>query len=247
MKKMLTMAVMIITVFNANAQTTKKDSKPLWAGNGKKAFGIWSFDAGYLGSSNAKNAKESKPLWAANGYSAAVGYRYGDRWGITGRLGYAGGKTSSKNAQTFANTLVTPPYTAKVTGLKSSWSQVNFAVGPSVLLGEKYKGEISVAGGISTGAARNIKVDRYDANTFVNTVYNVTEKKVKPFWEVGASYQIADISKRSALGLKASYGANGGVIGLVLQIASSDCHQAPCFRCPGAGCLTPPTPDPPKK
>jgi hypothetical protein len=197
-----------------NAQSAKKDDIRVRGG-----FGIWGFDAGFLGSANAKNSKDSKPLWAGNGYSAGLAYRYGDRWGITGRAGYAGGKTNTINAQTYANTLVSSPYTAKIAGLKSNWSQLNIASGPSVLLGKKYQAEVNATGGISISSARTIRIDRYDAQTFVNTVFEATEKKIKPYWEVAAAYQLP--FGKGRMGLKAAYGNNGVSVGLRAQFGGA--------------------------
>lgn len=233
MKKIILFFIVVTATMQIHAQTAAKGSGTVVRGG----FGIWSFDIGYLASGNAKNYKESKPLFASNGYAAALNYRWGDRYGIAGKASYTGGKTSEKNAQTYASSLVTTPFTAKIAGLKTNWSQFNIAAGPSVMLGKNFKGEISAVGGVGFGSGNTVTIDKYDAQTKVGTIFTATEKKVKPFWEVGVGYQVADISKRSALGIKASYGANGGIIGLVLQIADSDCHNVICYRCPGAGCI----------
>ncbi len=223
MKKILTIAIIVFAALQLNAQKN----------NTSKNFGIWSIDAGYLGSANAKNTKESKPLFAGNGLSTGLAYRYGNRWGITGRADYATGKTNNKNAQAFANTLVTAPFTAKVSGLKTNWSQVNIAIGPSVFLVEKYKAEVNVIVGISTGSARNIRIDRYDAQTFVNTVFEATEKRVKPFWEVGGSYRLATIGK-TAFRIKGSVGSLGMSVGLNIDMMA--CRQNPKCMCMLGAC-----------
>jgi hypothetical protein len=189
-------------------------------------FSIISIDAGYLFSSNSKNNSDTKTLFAGNGLSAGLNYRYGGKIGITGRIGYAGGSRNESNLQEFASTFVVSPWVYKTTGFTKSWSQFNFAAGPSVFFGKSYKGEISVLGGVSMGSESNIKIDLYDAAVFYKNVYNVKEKKMKPFWEVGGSYRIFT-GKQMTLGLKGSYGVNGGTIGINI---TSFCVQCCCQK-----------------
>jgi hypothetical protein len=176
-------------------------------------FGIFDIDAGFLGSANVKNMEDSKPLFAGNGLSVGLSYRYGSRLGITGRVGYIGGSRNESNLKEFASTLTKAPWVYKTTGFTKTWSQVNFAAGPSIFLGKKYKGEISVIGGVSMGSESHIKIDLYDVNTFYKNVYDVSEKKVKPYWELGGSYRVVT-GKKMTLGLRASYGVNGGTFGV---------------------------------
>ena len=232
------------TAADINCPTGKYDAKGncIFAStntteNKAKMFSVFSVDAGYLGSANANNNKESKPLFAGSGLSAGLNYRYGAKWGITGRIGYAGGSRSQSNLNDFASTLTKAPWVYKITGFTKTWSQVNFAAGPSIFLGKNYKGEISIVGGVSMGSESKIKIDLYDANTFYKNVYDVTEKKMKVFWEVGGSYSFAKISKRSVFGIKGSYGSAGGSFGFIFSITEQVCVGAPCFRCQGAGCL----------
>ncbi len=230
MKKILTIITITILAFQVNAQTANKSNRK---GN---SFGYWSADVGYLLSGNATNNKENKSLFTGNGYSVGLGYRYGDRWGIGAKAAYTGGSTNENNVNDFARTLVQEPFVYKISGSINNWSQFNFAAGPSVFLDKNYKFEVSAVGGISTGSARNIKIDRYDTDVYLNTVYEANEKSVKPFWEVGASYSFAKIAKRTVMGIKGSYGSNGGTIGVIFSINEQDCWNSPCFRCQGRGC-----------
>lgn len=204
-------------------------ASPNTTDNKSKMFSVFSVDAGYLGSANANNNKDSKPLFAGSGVSAGLNYRYGAKWGIAGRIGYAGGSLSESNLNEFASTLTKAPWVYKITGFTKSWSQVNFAVGPSIFFGKNYKGEISVIGGVSMGSESKLKIDLYDANTFYKNVYDVTEKKVKAYWEVGGSYRVAKIANNILILLKASYGANGGFVGIKIERRGSSC-------CGGGGC-----------
>ncbi len=201
-------------------------ASPNTANNKAKMFGVYSVDAGYLGSANANNKKDSKPLFAGSGLSAGLNYRYGAKWGIAGRIGYAGGSRNESNLKEFASTFNTGPWVYKTTGFTKSWSQFNFAVGPSIFFGKQYKGELSAIVGVSTGSQSNIKIDLYDAAVFYKNVYNVTEKKVKAFWEVGGSYRVVT-GKRMTFGLRASYGTNGGTIGINI---TSFCVQCCCQK-----------------
>jgi hypothetical protein len=194
-------------------------------------FGIFSIDAGYLGSSNAKNINDKKPLFAGNGLSVGLNYRYGSKLGVTGRVGYTGGSRNESNLKEFASKFNTGPWVYKTTGFTKSWSQFNFAAGPSIFLGKKYKGEISIIGGVSMGSESNIKIDLYDANTYYKTVYDVTEKKVKTYWEVKGSYQLLNV-KKIGIGLKGSYGSNGVSVGIVAWDWMA-CCAVKCKACPG--------------
>jgi hypothetical protein len=182
-----------------------------------KSFGILSFDAGYLASTNAKNAKESKPLWAGSGVALRVNYRYGGTVGVVGSVGYAGGSRNEENLNEFASTFNTGPWVYKTSGFTKTWSQVNFAAGPSILLGKKYQGELNAVVGVSMGSESNIKIDLYDAAVFYKNVYNAKEKSTKLFWEVGGSYRIVALSNKLGLSLKGSYGANGGTVGVSIS------------------------------
>lgn len=211
MKKILSIVVMAFAALQPQAQSTAKGGTVIRGG-----YGIWSADIGYLVSANAKNSKESKPLWAGNGYAASLNYRWGDRFGIAGKAGYSGGKTNEKNAQAFASSLVTSPFTAKVSGLKTNWSQVNVAAGPSLLFGKNHEGEINAVGGIGFGSGNKVSIDKYDAQTKVGTIFTATEKKIKPYWEVETKYQVAKIGK-GGICVRASYGTYGAAAGLAYR------------------------------
>jgi hypothetical protein len=202
-----------------------------WCQKDWRLKGNFSLDLGYLISSNNKNENENKPLFAGSGFSAGLNYRYGSRLGITGRVGYTGGSRNENNLKEFASTLTKAPWVYKTTGFTKTWSQVNFAAGPSIFLGKKYKGEISVIGGISMGSESKIKIDLYDAAVFYKNVYDVTEKKTKLFWEVGGNYRIANI-KKIGLGIKGTYGSNGVTVGIVAWDWMA-CCAVKCKACPG--------------
>ncbi|POS00750.1 outer membrane protein with beta-barrel domain [Flavobacterium croceum DSM 17960] len=221
MKKSISILVICILSINLNAQTKKEKEKP---------FGSWSAEIGYLISTNSTNTKDTKPLFAGNGLNAGVNYRWGNTLGIKSTLGFNGGKTNEKEIVSFAKTFEGNGFTA-ISSYSKSWSQFNFAAGPSIFLGKNYKGEISVLGGVRMGSERNIKIDLYDAAVFYKNVYNVTEKKVKPFWEVGASYQVANI-KNIGFGIKGSYGSNGVSFGIVAWDWMA-CCAVKCKACPG--------------
>jgi hypothetical protein len=53
-------------------------------------------------------------------------------------------------------------------------------------------------------------------------------------------------TKKLFINLKAGY-SNFGGFGIGVGITEQDCHQVPCFRCYGSGCITPTTTDTPKK
>jgi hypothetical protein len=53
-------------------------------------------------------------------------------------------------------------------------------------------------------------------------------------------------TKKFFVNLKAGY-SNFGGFGFGLNITEQDCHNVPCFRCYGSGCITPTTTETPKK
>jgi hypothetical protein len=53
-------------------------------------------------------------------------------------------------------------------------------------------------------------------------------------------------TKKLFINLKAGY-SNFGGFGFGLNITEQDCHNVPCFRCYGSGCITPTTTETPKK
>ena len=257
MKKILSIIVMVVMITQANAQsasamhcpqgmhyegtTCVPDVLPASANKTERwgdRWGIVSVEVGYLLSANKTNTKTNKPLFAGNGVNAGIAYRWGDRWGIAGKTAYTGGKTDEASMQAFAKTLVSSQNTYKINGGKRNWSQINVAVGPSVMLGKKhYRGEINAIGGVGFGKKNTLTIDKYDAQTKVGTVYTGKQKSVVPFWEVGAKYLVAKVGKNLGMSLKGSYGSNGGTIGVSFAIYS--CWACQCCKFCPFGCPPP--------
>ena len=179
-----------------------------------RGYGILSADVGYLISTNNTNNKDNKPLFAGNGQSAGITYRWGGRYGIYATVAYQGGKTDETSMYAFAKTLVSSPFTYKITGWQKTWSRINVAVGPSIFLDKNNKAELAVVGGVGFGKESTLIIDKYDAQTKVGTVYNITQKSVMPFWEIGARYRVY---KR--VSLKSSFGSNGASAGVQVQLS----------------------------
>ena len=194
----------------------------------------WSVGAGYLISSHKDNANPNQPLFGGNGVATGISHRWGDRWGIRSRVGYTTGATQSGVDNYVASLPVPPKY--KVEQTKTNWSQIATMVGPSLNLGKKHQFELSALGGISLNPSVNtVRIDAYDADFLIGTVYQAKEKSVMALWEVGASYKLALLSKKGTwLKINAGYGSNGIRIGL--GIALKDCHGMPCCRCSLVGC-----------
>jgi hypothetical protein len=210
-----------------------------------KSFGMVSFDLGYLVSTNSKNAKEEIPLFTGNGIDARVNYRYGKTFGIRSSLGFVTGKTNLTEIGTFAKKFEGNGLTSVTTGVQKNFSQFIVALGPSVYLGPKRKLEFYAQGGLGFQAkASKLKVDLYDAKTFVRNVYYAESKSLTPYWEVGGSYKLGNI-KRAGVGFFGRFGSNGGTVGV--NITMSDCRGAPCYRCPFPPCIPPPPPSEPTK
>ena len=201
----------------------------------------WSVDAGYLISSHKDNTNPNQPLFGGNGVTAGISHRWGDRWGIRSRIGYTTGSTQS-GINNFVDSFNVPPK-YKVVQTQSNWSQIAVITGPSLNLGKRNQFELSAIGGIGLNPTVNtIRIDAYDEDVFLETVYEAKEKSIMALWEVGASYKLALLSKKGTwLKINAAYGANGIRIGLGITLR--DCRGAPCYRCEGVGCIPP---DPPK-
>ena len=180
-------------------------------------YGILSAEVGYLISTNNTNTKDNKPLFAGNGQSAGICYRWGRKYGIYSTLAYQGGKTDETSMYAFAETLVESPFTYKITGWQKTWSRFNFAVGPSIFIDNKNKIELTAVGGIGFGKESSLTIDEYDAQTKVGTVYNVTQKSVIAFWDIGVRYRVY---KR--ISVKGSFGSNGATAGVQVQLSNHD-------------------------
>ena len=233
MKKIITTIAILIIALHTNLHA-QQNTKPV------KNYGFPSLDLGFVASTNAKNTNAGRPLFAGNGATAGIGYRWGDRWGVTGKIAYASGKTNEVNVQTFAKTLVSSPFIYKINGWQKQWSQVVIAAGPSFMFGKnKLLGEVFIKGGIVTGNKSELTIDKYDGNIKLSTVYTGVKKSVNPYWEMGASYKVAKISKRIVMSINGGYGSNGGTIGIAFHNMRQCCMDC-CRLCP---C---PPPKPPK-
>ena len=219
MKKLFSIITIIIAALQVNAQSTTTDSG---------ADGFFTFDAGYLSSTNKTNSDISKPLFAGDGITAGIAYRYGyrlappyrsgRRGALMGKISYTGGKTDENALNSFSQSLVTKPYSAVVAGNESNWSRINVVAGPSIGLGKNYRTEIAVLGGIAYNPNPNsVSIDKYDSKSKVGSAYGVTENKITPYWEVNASYRVTRIGN-IGLGLKGSYGSNGAAVGVTVTM-----------------------------
>ena len=212
----------------------------IFAQNKSKPYGFWSANVEYLISSNNKNMKGNKPLFAGNGFNTGIGYRWGDRLGFASKASYISGQNSNSSIETFAKTLVSNPFTYKINGLQKNWSQMNLAIGPSIMIGKNhYRGEINAVGGIVLNKKTTISIDKYDGNLKLATVYNAEQKGIMPFWEIGARYWVAKLSKNIGLDLKGGFGSNGGTIGLSFRDIRG-CYRCRCCRICPDGCPPPP-------
>ena len=67
------------------------------------------------------------------------------------------------------------------------------------------------------GKESSLTIDEYDAQTKVGTVYNVTQKSVIAFWDIGVRYRVY---KR--ISVKGSFGSNGATAGVQVQLSNHD-------------------------
>ena len=87
--------------------------------------------------------------------------------------------------------------------------------GPSIKLGKKHQFEINALGGIGFNPSPNtVRVDAYDVDQYLYTVYQAKDKSVVGMWQVNASYKLALLSKKGiGLNVICRYGSNGMTIG----------------------------------
>jgi len=206
----------------------------------------FSLDAGYTFSSLKGNSNPNRILFAGDGVNFGVGHRWGDTWGIASRIGFSTGKLDENG---IIGRRKTPPRYIPIPDPPGSvsWSQISVMTGPSIKLGKKHQFEFNAMAGIGINPSPNyIRVDAYEQDLFLETVYEAKDKSIVGMWQVNASYKLALLSKTGKwLRIIGGYGSNGATIGLSVNIADQDCHGAPCFRCQGAGC-TGDMPTPPK-
>lgn len=197
----------------------------------------FSVDAGYTFSSLKENQNPSRPLFAGDGVNFGVSHRFGDTWGVASRVGFTTGSLDNDGINNVTARLRRPPnYINPKDAL--NYSQISIMTGPSIRLGKKHQFEFNAMAGIGINPSpNNVRIDAYDEDVFLNTVYEAKDKSVVGMWQVNASYKLALLSKTGKwLRIMGGYGSNGATIGLGVNIADQDCRGALCFRCRGAGC-----------
>jgi len=209
----------------------------------------FSLDAGYTFSSLKENQNPSRPLFAGNGVNFGIGHRWGDTWGITSRIGFSTGSLDDDGVESIIRKRKKPPMLIPYPDPPGSisWSQISVMTGPSIRLGKKHQFEFNAMAGIGINPSPNsIRIDAYEQDLFLETVYEAKDKSVVGMWQVNASYKLALLSKKGKwLRMIGGYGSNGATIGLSVNIADQDCRDIACYRCQGAGC-TGDMPTPPK-
>jgi hypothetical protein len=232
MKTKITFIVIILMLFVTAMSFAQKKWEP---------YHQFSLDAGYTFSSLKENQNPSRLLFAGNGVNFGVGHRWGDTWGIASRIGFTTGSLDDDGIENVTARLKRPPvYIPYPPKDKSKiFSQISVMTGPSIRLGKKHQFEFNAMVGIGINPSPNyIRVDAYDQDIFLNTVYEAKDKSIVGMWEVNTSYKLALLSKKGKwIRILARYGSNGASIGLSVNIADQDCHGAMCERCPGVGCI----------
>lgn len=226
MKTKITIVVMLLVTFLSFAQ--KK-----W-----EPYHQLSLDAGYTFSSLKENQNPNQPLFAGNGVNFGVGHRWGDNIGIASRIGFMTGSIDQAGIQSITEKWPTPPRYLP-NPKEKNYSQISLMTGPSIKLGKKHQFEINALGGIGFNPSPNtIRVDSYEQDVFLETVYEAKDKSVVGMWQVNASYKLALLSKTGKwLRIVGGYGSNGATIGLAVNLADRDCRGMLCYRCQGPGCL----------
>lgn len=228
MKTKITIVVMLLVTVMSFAQ--KK-----W-----EPYHQFSLDAGYTFSSLKENQNPNQTLFAGNGVNFGIGHRWGDTWGIASRVGFSTGSLDDDGVASITARRKRPPFYIPVPDPPGSisWSQISVMTGPSIRLGKKHQFEFNAMAGIGINPSPNyIRVDAYEQDLFLETVYEAKDKSVVGMWQVNASYKLALLSKTGKwLRIIGGYGSNGASIGLAVNIADQDCRGMLCFRCRGAGC-----------
>ena len=205
----------------------------------REPYHQFSLDAGYTFSSLKENQNPNQLLFAGDGVNFGVGHRWGDTWGIASRIGFSTGSLDDDGVASITARRKRPPFYIPVPDPPGSisWSQISVMTGPSIRLGKKHQFEFNAMAGIGINPSPNyIRVDAYEQqDLFLETVYEAKDKIVVGMWQANASYKLALLSKKGTwLRIIGGYGSNGATIGFGVTLR--DCHGAPCFRCPGAGC-----------
>lgn len=219
MKTKITIVVMLLVTFLSFAQ--KK-----W-----EPYHQLSLDAGYTFSSLKENQNPNQPLFAGNGVNFGVSHRWGDNIGIASRIGFMTGSIDQAGIQSITEKWPTPPRYLP-NPKEKNYSQISLMTGPSIKLGKKHQFEINALGGIGFNPSPNtIRVDSYEQDVFLETVYEAKDKSVVGMWQVNAKINLTKITNNLGLSLNAGYGTNGGTIGV--SFAVYHCELCRCCKpCP---------------
>lgn len=177
----------------------------------------FSMDAGYTLSSLKENQNPSRPLFAGNGVNFGVGHRWGDTWGIASRIGFSTGYLDDDGVANITARRKRPPFYIPIPDPPGSisWSQISVMTGPSIRLGKKHQFEFNAMAGIGINPSPNyVRVDAYEQDLFLETVYEAKDKSVVGMWQVNAKSNVIKLTKNSFLGISAGYGSNGLSIGV---------------------------------
>lgn len=177
----------------------------------------FSLDAGYTFSSLKENQNPSRPLFAGNGVNFGIGHRWGDTWGIASRIGFSTGSLDDDGVASITARRKKPPYYIPIPDPPGSisWSQISVMTGPSIRLGKKHQLEFNAMAGIGINPSPNyIRVDAYEQDLFLETVYEAKDKSVVGMWQVNAKSNVIKLTKNSFLGISAGYGSNGLSVGV---------------------------------
>jgi hypothetical protein len=191
----------------------------------------FSLDAGYTFSSLKENQNPSRPLFAGNGVNFGIGQRWGDTWGIASRIGFSTGSLDDDGVASITARRKRPPVYIPIPNPPGSisWSQISVMTGPSIKLGKKHQFEFNAMAGIGMNPSPNyIRVDAYEQDLFLETVFEAKDKSVVGMWQVDASVSVATFNKM-ALRVKASASSLGTTIGLNIDVFA--CRENPKCRC----------------
>ena len=177
----------------------------------------FSLDAGYTFSSLKENQNPSRLLFAGNGVNFGIGHRWGDTWGIASRIGFSTGSLDDDGVASITARRKRPPFYIPIPDPPGSisWSQISVMTGPSIRLGKKHQFEFNAMAGIGINPSPNyVRVDAYEQDLFLETVYEAKDKSVVGMWQVNAKANVIKLTKNSSLGISAGYGSNGLSVGV---------------------------------
>ncbi len=197
----------------------------------------FSLDAGYTFSSLKENQNPSRPLFAGDGVNFGIGHRWGDTWGIASRIGFSTGSLDDDGVASITRKRKTPPRYIPIPDPPGSisWSQISVMTGPSIRLGKKHQFEFNAMAGIGINPSPNsIRIDAYEQDLFLETVYEAKDKSVVGMWQVNAKVNLTKISKNLGISINAGYGSLGATVGVSMAIYQ--CHLCTCCKFCPFGC-----------